>query len=155
MMRFLNDNKYKFLTDVEHKLISEKILKLSAFIQEAVVLIKETNNGMLLDSAKRLIILEMKMFVLDGGVKLAVIVSAKSDLKMDLKILVKHAFYYFTSPQIYCDAAGKMFKPIVIHDKNLSPASVAMFQTGLVFRKTADGDLDKCSLDFVLDTIAT
>ena len=73
-MRFLHDNKFKFLSDVERKLITEKILKLGEFIAEAVEILQQGNSGMLLDSKKRLIFLEMKMFVLDDGVKIAVLV---------------------------------------------------------------------------------
>ena len=73
-MRFLQDNSYKFLSDVEAKLISQRILKLGEFIDECVSHVKAKNAGVLLDSDKRLFMMEMKMFVLDGNINIAVLV---------------------------------------------------------------------------------
>ena len=74
-MRFLKDNGCKFLTDAEAKLISDRILKLGEYVDECVSVVKAANSGMLLNSGKRLFIMELKMFVLDGNVKIALVVS--------------------------------------------------------------------------------
>ena len=57
--------------------------------------------------------------------------------------------------QVFFDAEGKFFKPVIIHDKNLSRATRAMFEMGLTFKETYDGDLDKAAFDFLLDTLAS
>ena len=77
-MRFLKDNGYKFLSDAECLLISKRILKLAEFIEECVSWVKTANGGVVLDSGKRLIMLEMKMFVLDQNIKIAVLVIENS-----------------------------------------------------------------------------
>ena len=70
----MKDNDCKFLTDAEAKLISDKILKIGEFIEECITWITTSNGGELLDSGKRLFVLEMKMFVLDENIKVAVLV---------------------------------------------------------------------------------